>query len=82
MVAKLKGGADFAQLAKEVSKDPGSDGGDLGYITKDQVVPEFGEAAFKLDKGKMSDPVKTPVRLARHQGRGQARAQSRRPSTR
>jgi peptidyl-prolyl cis-trans isomerase C len=59
VVAKLKGGADFAQLAKEVSKDPGSDGGDLGYITKDQVVPEFGEAAFKLDKGKMSDPVKS-----------------------
>jgi peptidyl-prolyl cis-trans isomerase C len=59
VVAKLKGGADFAQLAKEVSKDPGSDGGDLGYITKDQVVPEFGEAAFKLEKGKISDPVKS-----------------------
>ena len=59
VLAKLKGGADFAQLAKEVSKDPGSDGGDLGYITKDQVVAEFGEAAFKLDKGKTSDPVKS-----------------------
>jgi peptidyl-prolyl cis-trans isomerase C len=59
VVAKLKGGTDFAQLAKEVSKDPGSDGGDLGYITKDQVVAEFGEAAFKLDKGKTSDPVKS-----------------------
>jgi peptidyl-prolyl cis-trans isomerase C len=59
VVVKLKGGADFAQLAKEVSKDPGSDGGDLGYITKDQVVPEFGDAAFKLDKGKISDPVKS-----------------------
>lgn len=59
VVAKLKGGADFAQLAKEVSKDPGSDGGDLGFITKDQVVSEFGEAAFKLDKGKISDPVKS-----------------------
>jgi len=59
VIAKLKGGADFAQLAKEVSKDPGSDGGDLGYIVKDQVVSEFGEAAFKLDKGKISDPVKS-----------------------
>ena len=59
VITKLKGGADFAQLAKEVSKDPGSDGGDLGYITKDQVVAEFGDAAFKLDKGKISDPVKS-----------------------
>lgn len=57
--AKLKGGADFAKLAKEVSKDPGSDGGDLGYITKDQVVPEFGNVAFSLEKGKISDPVKS-----------------------
>jgi len=59
VITKLKGGADFAQLAKELSKDPGSDGGDLGYITKDQVVAEFGDAAFKLDKGKISDPVKS-----------------------
>lgn len=57
--AKLKGGADFAKLATEVSKDPGSDGGDLGYITKDQVVPEFGNVAFSLEKGKISDPVKS-----------------------
>jgi peptidyl-prolyl cis-trans isomerase C len=60
LVAQLKKGADFAKLAKENSKDPGSaDGGDLGYFTKDQMVPEFAEAAFKLDKGKISDPVKS-----------------------
>ncbi len=59
VVKKLKAGADFAALAKELSKDPGSDGGDLGYITKDQVVPEFGTAAFALEKGKISDPVKS-----------------------
>jgi peptidyl-prolyl cis-trans isomerase C len=59
VVAQLKKGADFAELAKKVSKDPGSDGGDLGYITKDQVVPEFGNVAFSLDKGKISDPVKS-----------------------
>jgi peptidyl-prolyl cis-trans isomerase C len=58
--AELKKGADFAALAKEKSKDPGAaDGGDLGYFTKDQMVPEFSDVAFKLDKGKVSDPVKT-----------------------
>jgi peptidyl-prolyl cis-trans isomerase C len=57
--AQLKKGVDFAELAKKMSKDPGSDGGDLGYITKEQVVPEFGKVAFSLAKGKISDPVKT-----------------------
>jgi peptidyl-prolyl cis-trans isomerase C len=57
---QLKKGADFAALAKEKSKDPGAaDGGDLGYFTKDQMVPEFAEVAFKLDKGQISDPVHT-----------------------
>jgi peptidyl-prolyl cis-trans isomerase C len=57
---QLKKGADFATLAKEKSKDPGAaEGGDLGYFTKDQMVPEFAEVAFKLDKGQISDPVKT-----------------------
>ena len=60
ILAQLKKGADFAALAKEKSKDPGaSDGGDLGYFTKEQMVPEFAEVAFKLDKGQISDPVKT-----------------------
>jgi peptidyl-prolyl cis-trans isomerase C len=60
ILAQLKGGADFAVLAKEKSKDPGAaDGGDLGYFTKGQMVPEFSEAAFKLGKGQLSDPVKT-----------------------
>jgi peptidyl-prolyl cis-trans isomerase C len=58
--AQLKGGADFAALAKEKSKDPGAaEGGDLGWFTKDQMVPEFAEAAFRLDKGQVSDPIKT-----------------------
>jgi peptidyl-prolyl cis-trans isomerase C len=58
--AQLKKGADFATLAKEKSKDPGAaEGGDLGYFTKEQMVPEFAEAAFKLEKGQTSDPVKT-----------------------
>lgn len=56
---KAKAGEDFAKLAKENSKDGADDGGDLGYFTKDQMVPEFAEAAFKLNKGQVSDPVKS-----------------------
>jgi len=60
ILAQLKKGADFATLAKEKSKDPSAaDGGDLGYFTREQMVPEFAEVAFKLDKGQISDPVKT-----------------------
>jgi peptidyl-prolyl cis-trans isomerase C len=58
--AELKKGADFATLAKAKSKDPGAaDGGDLGFFTKDQMVPEFSAVAFTLEPGKISDPVKS-----------------------
>ena len=57
---ELKKGGDFADLAKKKSKDPGaSDGGDLGYFTKEQMVPEFSKVAFELEPGKISDPVKS-----------------------
>jgi peptidyl-prolyl cis-trans isomerase C len=58
---QIKGGADFAELAKEKSKDPGSakDGGDLGYFVKGSMVPEFAEVAFKMYPGQVSNPVKT-----------------------
>src|SRR6478752_1523639 len=60
VVEELKKGADFAELAKKKSKDPGaSDGGDLGFFTKDQMVPEFSAIAFTLEPGKISDPVKS-----------------------
>jgi peptidyl-prolyl cis-trans isomerase C len=60
IVDQIKGGADFATLAKEKSKDPGAaDGGDLGYFTKDQMVPQFSDVAFKMYPGQLSNPVKT-----------------------
>ena len=60
IVAELKNGADFAELARKKSTDPGaSEGGDLGYFPKDEMVPEFADAAFKLEKGQVSDPVHT-----------------------
>ena len=57
----VKGGADFAEVAKEKSKDPGSakDGGDLGYFVKANMVPEFAEVAFKMYPGQVSNPIKT-----------------------
>ncbi len=60
VLAELKKGADFAELAKKKSKDPGaSDGGDLGFFTKEQMVPEFSAAAFKMEPGQLSEPVKS-----------------------
>ena len=60
ILAELKKGGDFAAIAKQKSKDPGAaNGGDLGYFTQDQMVPEFAQAAFKLEPGQLSDPVKT-----------------------
>ncbi|TAK47457.1 MAG: peptidylprolyl isomerase [Xanthobacteraceae bacterium] len=60
ILAELKKGTDFADLAKKKSKDPGAaDGGDLGFFTKEQMVPEFSSVAFKLEPGQLSDPVKS-----------------------
>ncbi len=58
---RLAKGEDFAKVASEVSIDAGSakQGGDLGFFGHGQMVPEFEDAAFKLEPGKVSDPVKT-----------------------
>jgi peptidyl-prolyl cis-trans isomerase D len=56
-----KKGANFEDLAKKYSEDPGSKtkGGDLGWLVQGQTVPEFEKAAFSLNKGEMSDLIKT-----------------------
>jgi len=61
IIAELDKGADFATLAKKYSKDPGTDsGGDLGYFTREEMVPAFAEAAFALPVGSYTKkPVKT-----------------------
>lgn len=60
VIKSLGEGKDFAELAKEKSTDPNkSDGGDLGYFRKGQMVPEFETAAFAMQKGEVS---KTPVK--------------------
>ena len=61
ILAEINKGTDFAELAKQKSKDPGAaaEGGDLGYFTKDQMVPEFADQAFKMNKGDVSEPVKS-----------------------
>ena len=58
-LARIKAGEDFAKVATELSKDPAGDGGDLGWFTKDRMVPEFADAAFKLEPGQVSEPVKS-----------------------
>jgi peptidyl-prolyl cis-trans isomerase C len=61
VIERVRKGEDFNKLANELTEDPSgkANGGDLGYFTKEQMVPEFSEVAFKLDKGQVSAPVKT-----------------------
>jgi peptidyl-prolyl cis-trans isomerase SurA len=58
----LKAGADFEELAKQVSQDPGSAkrGGALGWFSRNQMVKEFEDAAFALQPGEMSAPFQSP----------------------
>lgn len=58
---RIKNGEDFSKIAMEVSEDPGSkpQGGDLGWFNKGRMVPEFETAAFALEKGQISEPVKS-----------------------
>jgi peptidyl-prolyl cis-trans isomerase C len=61
ILERLKKGEDFAKIARKISIDPGSakNGGDLGFFSAGQMVPEFEAAAVKLKPGEISKPVKT-----------------------
>lgn len=60
ILARLQKGEKFEDLAKQFSLDGSKDyGGDLGYFTQPEMVPEFSKAAFALKVGETSQPVKT-----------------------
>ena len=62
---EAKSGKDFAELAREYSKDPGSarNGGDLGWFTKGRMVPAFEAAAFRTNVGEVTGPIRSPLGL-------------------
>ncbi len=61
VLTRLKEGASFAELAEEYSDDPGSakEGGDLGFFARGAMVPAFEDAVFSMEKGDVSDPVRS-----------------------
>src|SRR3989441_10545328 len=63
VIRRAKAGGDFGKLAQEVSEDPGTAprGGDLGLVSRGEVVPQFEQALFALKKGEVSpEPIRTP----------------------
>ncbi len=61
VLEEVRAGADFGALARRHSEDPGSadKGGDLGWVTRGQMVPDFEKQAFLLEPGQISDVIKT-----------------------
>ena len=63
VIRRAKAGEDFGRLAKELSDDPGSakNGGEIGFVSKGQLVPDFEAAMLTLKKGEISpEPVRSP----------------------
>ncbi len=78
IIEKVQNGSDFADLARQFSKDgTASQGGDLGYVTQQSVTPEIAQLVFALAPGQMSAfPIRTPAGyiIARVEGRRQRAA--------
>ncbi|MFH0839346.1 MAG: peptidyl-prolyl cis-trans isomerase [Candidatus Omnitrophota bacterium] len=62
LLKEIKNGKDFAEAAREKSLDSSKvNGGDIGYFTKGQMIPEFEDACFRLQPGEISDVIKSPL---------------------
>ena len=60
LLSQINGGKKFEKLAKKHSRCPsGKNGGDLGFFTRGKMVPEFENAAFNMNVGQVSAPIKT-----------------------
>ena len=59
ILIQLKAGADFGLLADQKSIDKNAPKGDLGYFTREMMIPEFADAVFAMKKGQMSGPIQT-----------------------
>ncbi|MBO7483664.1 MAG: peptidyl-prolyl cis-trans isomerase [Alphaproteobacteria bacterium] len=59
ILIQLKAGADFGLLADQKSIDKNAPQGDLGYFTKEMMIPEFSDAVFAMKKGQLSGPIQT-----------------------
>ena len=60
IIQQIKGGSSFEDIARKVSTCPsGKSGGDLGFFARNKMVKPFEDAAFNLDVGQLSAPVKT-----------------------
>lgn len=60
IMKKINAGKDFARLAKKYSECPSCEkGGDLGFFSRGKMIPEFENAAFNMEIGQVSTPVKT-----------------------